>query len=220
MDEVGKLDGVADEEHRQVVAHQVPVALLGAELHGESARAPSDLRRVTAAGDRRETDAQRSALSLLLEQLGTRVFGCKLVADLAVRLEIPVRDGTARVHDALRYALAVEVADLLQELVVLECGGAARADRPLALVVRYRVSLAIGQVAAGLAHVSWASFTCAYPALAHWASRPGSERREQQSYQYVPEPSASAVRGPSAAQWAGQGSNPRPSRCKRDALTS
>jgi hypothetical protein len=52
------------------------------------------------------------------------------------------------VHDALRDALAIEVADLLEELVVLEGGGAAVADRARVLVVRDRVALAVGQRAA------------------------------------------------------------------------
>ena len=38
VDEVGELRGVADEEHRGVVSGHVPVALLGLELHCESAR--------------------------------------------------------------------------------------------------------------------------------------------------------------------------------------
>ena len=38
VDEVGELDAVADEEHRRVVPHQVPVALLAVDLEGEAAR--------------------------------------------------------------------------------------------------------------------------------------------------------------------------------------
>jgi hypothetical protein len=38
MDDVGELHRVLDEEHRDVVAHQVPVALFGIELDGEAAR--------------------------------------------------------------------------------------------------------------------------------------------------------------------------------------
>ena len=37
VDEVGEFQGIADEEHRGVVAHQIPVALLGVELEGEAA---------------------------------------------------------------------------------------------------------------------------------------------------------------------------------------
>src|SRR5256885_1142978 len=38
VDEVGELDRVLDEEHRGVVADEVVVALLGVELHRETAR--------------------------------------------------------------------------------------------------------------------------------------------------------------------------------------
>src|ERR1039457_526612 len=37
MDEIRKLEGIADKEHRRVVAHHVPVALLGVELEREAA---------------------------------------------------------------------------------------------------------------------------------------------------------------------------------------
>jgi hypothetical protein len=49
------------------------------------------------------------------------------------------------VDDALRDPLAVEVGHLLEELVVLERGRAALADRPLVLVVVDRMALAVGQ---------------------------------------------------------------------------
>ena len=37
MDQVGKLDGVLDEEDRDVVAHQIPVAFPGVQLDGKAA---------------------------------------------------------------------------------------------------------------------------------------------------------------------------------------
>ncbi len=48
-------------------------------------------------------------------------------------------------HHALRDALAVEVADLLEELVVLERRRSARPDRALVLVVVDRMPLTVGQ---------------------------------------------------------------------------
>jgi len=56
------------------------------------------------------------------------------------------------VHDALGDALAIEVADLLEELVVLERRRPALADRALVLVVRDRVALAVGEGAAVVSH--------------------------------------------------------------------
>ena len=54
--------------------------------------------------------------------------------------------------DALGNALAIEVTDLLEELVVLERGRSAVADRALVLVVADGVTLAVGQRAAVVSH--------------------------------------------------------------------
>ncbi len=59
-----------------------------------------------------------------------------------------MRDETARVDDALGNPLAVEVADLLEEVVVLEGRRASVTDRPLVLVVVDGVALARRQVTA------------------------------------------------------------------------
>jgi hypothetical protein len=112
VDHVGELDRVADEEHRQVVADEVPVAVLGAELDREAARVAGDVGRVAAADDRGEADGDRGALALLLEELGARVVRGRLVADRPVRLEEAVGDEPAGVDDALGDPLAVEVRDL------------------------------------------------------------------------------------------------------------
>ena len=149
MDEVGELDGVADEEHAEVVADQVPVAVLGVELDREAARVARRLGGVPPAGDRGEAQGDVGALALLLKELGARVLRDGLVAPGAVGLEVAIRGGPARVHDALGDALAIDVADLLEELVVLERRRAAVADRALVLVVRDRVALAVGQRADG-----------------------------------------------------------------------
>ena len=125
----------------EVVADEIPVAVLGVELHREAARIARDLRRVAAADDGREADRERRLLALLLEQLRARVLRRRLVADLAGRLELAVADEAARVHDALGDPLAVEVADLLEEVIVLQRRRAAAADRPLRLVVGDRVTL-------------------------------------------------------------------------------
>jgi hypothetical protein len=49
------------------------------------------------------------------------------------------------VHDSLRDPLAVEVGELLDEVVVLQGRRAARADGPLVLVVVDRVTLTVGE---------------------------------------------------------------------------
>jgi hypothetical protein len=141
LSDVRELDGVPDEEHPEVVADQVPVAVLGVELDGEAARVARRLGGVASTDHRREAHGDGGPLARLLEEPGTRVLARRLVANLAGRLEVAEGDGAARVHDALGDALAIEVADLLEEVVVLEGRRTARPDRPLVLVVRDRMAL-------------------------------------------------------------------------------
>src|ERR1035441_7421609 len=51
MDEVGEFDGILDEENRDVVADQVPVAFLGVKLDGKSAYVTRGIHRTRAAGN-------------------------------------------------------------------------------------------------------------------------------------------------------------------------
>jgi hypothetical protein len=140
-----ELDRVPDEEDLEVVAHHVPVAVLGTELHRETARVTRRLGGVPAADDGGEPDGHRGLLALGDEGLRAGVLRGRLVADRAVRLELAVRDEATGVHDALGHALAVEVADLLDELVVLERRRAAAAHGPHLLVVPDRVALPGGE---------------------------------------------------------------------------
>ena len=63
VDEVGELDRVADEEDAEVVADQIPVAVLGVELDREAARVARRLGGVPAAGDRGEAQGHVGALA-------------------------------------------------------------------------------------------------------------------------------------------------------------
>ena len=60
VDEIGKLDGVLDEENRNVVANQIPVALTGVEFHREATHVARRVDRPGAAGDRGELSKHRS----------------------------------------------------------------------------------------------------------------------------------------------------------------
>jgi hypothetical protein len=51
MDEIGKLDGILDEEDRDIVADQIEVAFLGVELDREAADVAGEVDRAGAAGD-------------------------------------------------------------------------------------------------------------------------------------------------------------------------
>ena len=130
MNEVGELDGVLDEEHRDVVADEIPVALPCVELDGEPADVTGQVERALVAGDGREADEHLRALAGLLERVGTGDVGERFVA-----LEVAVRSVAAGVDDSFGDALVVEVEDLLPEVEVLERRRAPKADAQGVLVV-------------------------------------------------------------------------------------
>ena len=140
VDDVGKLDGVLDEEHRDVVADDVPVAFLGVELDGKAAHVAREIERTLAAGDGREPHEGRRLFAGALEQVGAGVLRQRLVG-----LEEAVRAVAAGMHHALGNALVVEVEDLLAEMEILDQRRAARADLQRVLVVRDRAALRGGQ---------------------------------------------------------------------------
>jgi hypothetical protein len=75
MNEIGKADRVLNEEYRDVVADDVPVALLRIELDREAADIAGKIGRALAAGYRRETAKGRRSLASALEYVGPRVLG-------------------------------------------------------------------------------------------------------------------------------------------------
>ena len=68
VDQVGKLDRVLDEEHRDVVADQVEVAFLRVELDREAADVARRVARAGAAGHGREADEDRRLLLRILQE--------------------------------------------------------------------------------------------------------------------------------------------------------
>ena len=113
MDEIGKLDPVADEEHRDVVAHEVEDALTGVELHGEPTHVAHRVGGAAGADHGGEPGEHRRG-AVRLEELGRSDLGRR-----SVRLEHAMGGRTASVHHPLGDALVVEVRDLLTEVEVL-----------------------------------------------------------------------------------------------------
>ena len=70
----GNLQRVAHEEHRRVVADEVPVAFLGVELDGEAADVALGVGRAALAGHRREAHEHFGLLADLREELRLRVI--------------------------------------------------------------------------------------------------------------------------------------------------
>ena len=115
VDQVGELDRVLDEEHRDVVADQIEVSLLRVELHGEAADVPGRVARACAARHGGEAREDRRPLLGILQERRARQL-----AERSVGLKVPVRARATGMNDALRNALVIEVGDLLAKDEVLQ----------------------------------------------------------------------------------------------------
>ena len=136
VDQVGKLDRVLDEEHRDVVAHEIEVAFLRVELHGKAAHVARHVARARAAGDGGKAHEHRRLLLRILQERGPRQLRQRLV-----RLKEAVRARAARMDDPLGNPLVIEVRDLLAEDEVFEQRRPACARAQRVLIVRNRQAL-------------------------------------------------------------------------------
>ena len=132
MDEVGKLDRVLDEEHRDIVADEVPIALAGVELHRKAAHVARRVDRSGPASDGREADEHFGLLALGEDG------GSGEVRDVVGRLEHAVRARSAGVNDPLGDPLVIEVEDLFAKDEILQQRRPARAGLQAVLIVTDR----------------------------------------------------------------------------------
>ena len=144
VNQVGKFHRVLDEEHRHVVAHQIPVALVGVELHREAAHVARGIGGATLAGHGGEAHEHRRALARFGKHRGTRDLRQRLVA-----FEVAMRAGSTRMHDAFGNALVIEVRDLLAQDEVFEQRRSAQPGLEGILVVGDRHALVGGEHTAG-----------------------------------------------------------------------
>src|SRR5687767_8508161 len=136
MNHVRKLDGILDEEHRDVVADDIPVAFFGIDLYGKAADVARQIGRAFVTSHRRETHEQRRFLSCSLKQVGFGDVGQRFVV-----LEIAMRSETTGMNHPFGDTLMVEVEELLAQVKILERGRPARSNLEGILVIRYRNSL-------------------------------------------------------------------------------
>ena len=114
VDDVGELDGVLDEEHRDGIADQVVNAFGRVELGGEPPGVSDRVGRAPRAEHRREPDEYRSLYALGQEPgLGYGGGGPVGRGD-------PVGADTAGVDHSLWDPFVIEVRDLLAQVMVLE----------------------------------------------------------------------------------------------------
>src|SRR5579871_817032 len=136
MNKIRKLDRILNEENRDVIPYQVPVAFLGIELDRETSHIAREVRGTLVACDGRESHEQRSLLSSALKEVGPRKVGQRFVI-----LEVAMSTETTRMHDALGNSLVVEVENLFAEVGVLQCGRTPHPNLQRVLVVGDRNSL-------------------------------------------------------------------------------
>jgi hypothetical protein len=108
VDEVGNLIASRMKKTARLLPDEVPVAVLGVELHREAARVAPPRRSPAATGDV-EKRTGRSVSCRLLKSFARVYAADRLVADPCRRPRRRRRRGAAGVHHALRDALPVEV---------------------------------------------------------------------------------------------------------------
>jgi len=133
MDEVGKFDGVLDEENRDVVADQVPIAFLGVKLDGKPAYVTRGVGRARAACDGRDAGKHGALLTDLGEYPGGGVL-----LQRGGQLEESMHAGRTRVNDALGNALVIEMGDFFAEDEILQQRWAARIGSERVLIIGKR----------------------------------------------------------------------------------
>lgn len=147
VDDVGELDRVLDEEHRDVVADQIEDTLTGVELRREAPGVPDRVRGAARAQHGGEAHEDRR-LDIFTEERG--------LADplrCAVTLEDAMGGCAAGVHDPLRDAFVVEMRDLLAQVVVLQQHWAPRPCLQRVVGVVQSCALRGGQEFSGLRHL-------------------------------------------------------------------
>jgi hypothetical protein len=113
VDKMRKLCWIAQKEHRCVVRHNIPIALVCSELYRETPRVASTIMRTRLATHCREANSDGARLALLEDvcyaQVFKRVCGC--IGTMSSR--------TLGVDDTLWNALAVEMRKKVDEVMIL-----------------------------------------------------------------------------------------------------
>ena len=138
--EVGELQRVAQEEYGGVVAHEVPVALFGVELHGKATDVAFGIGSTTLASHGGEAHEALGLLAHLAEDGGTGIL-----RDVVRHGKGSVGSRSLGVHAAFGDDLAVEVGEFLYQPRVLQEDGATLSGSLRVLVVGHRTSVGRGQ---------------------------------------------------------------------------
>ena len=145
VDQVRKFDCVLDEEDRDIITDNVPIAFLGVELDGKTAHVARDVGRPLGPRDGGEAHKGLGLFADALENVGARDVGQALG-----QFEIAMRAIAAGVDDALGNPLMVEMKDFFAEVEILQQRRAARTLFQAVLVVSDRHALRCRQNCAAI----------------------------------------------------------------------
>jgi truncated hemoglobin YjbI len=115
VNDVWKFDRVLDEEHRNVVAYDVPVTFPRVQFYRKAPDVAGKIKRTFTACNSRESYKGRSALAGMLKQFGASVFREWLIV-----FKETMRAIAAGVNDALWNPLMVEMEYLLAKMKILD----------------------------------------------------------------------------------------------------
>ena len=128
--QVGELQRIAQEENRGVVAHQIPVARFGIELHGETANVALCIGCAALAGDGRKTHEAFRFLTYFREDRGAGILG-----NVVRHGERTVSARTLGMHTPFGDHLAVEMRKFFQKPGILQKHRTRPAGRLYVLVI-------------------------------------------------------------------------------------
>src|SRR5580658_7698054 len=115
VDEIGKLHRVLNEKDRDVVAHEVPVALVRIKLDGKASNIARRIGRSSFSDHSRESGENRRPLAGLGEYRSARDMRHRLVA-----FEVAMGTGAPSVDDSLGDSFVVEVSDLFAKYEIFQ----------------------------------------------------------------------------------------------------
>ena len=130
MVQIRKLQRIAQEEHRRVIARQIPIALFGIELDGKTANIALGVGCAAFACHGRKAHEQIGLFAHLAKDFGAGVFG-NIVRDR----ECAVSARAFGMHAAFRNHLAVKMRQFFEKPHILQKLGTTRASRHDILVI-------------------------------------------------------------------------------------
>ena len=155
--------GVAEKEHRGIVAHEIPVAFLGVEFEGEAPDITLGVGSAALTGYGGETGKHLSLLAYMAED------GCLgIPGDVVGYGECAKSAGTLGVHAALGNDLAVKVRHLFHIPYILHQHRATGACGHAVLVVWHRSAHVRAQLPVFTACIVAAGTMRVKPILLHW----------------------------------------------------